>query len=303
MLPKYMRKRRRSSREPINLEGAIKIMWITDTHIDAGVDGDAEAEGACSEFSESGVGPRCYYTGRGKLAYFVDQVNEEKPDMAIHTGDAIDGAHSDDDFQLFIDEWDRIDSSITKDFCRGNHDKNPNLISMLGYDNRDVNAGSVFNQSYSLGNEYFDIKIITINTHLQEDEEAGYIGRTQGRTYPYLVEWVKSEIEQASEDTILIFSHAGAHQPDAYFWDKHSFDFRDMVYETGKKVHMLFGHRHSGITDYNRYKTMKGLDSSQLVGHTIPTAVNQGEKSNYGVIYVTQNGDVVVELKDLLYTP
>ena len=303
MLLKYMRKKRRN--KGIDLAQALKILWVTDTHIDASVDGDSEAEGACSEWEDSVVGPRCYYTGRGKLAYFVDQVNIANPDMAIHTGDSIDGEHSDVDFQLFLDEWNRIDPGIHKEFARGNHDRNPNLIPMLGYDGKPVNAGSVFNQSYTLSNEQNTVRIITINTHLQEDIEDGYTGRTQGRAYQYLLDWIENEIVECPEDTVLIFSHAGPHQPNSYFQDEHGVAFRNMVYASrgNKNVYSLFGHRHSGITGYTTYNSVPGLGSMVFRGHTIPAAVNQGEQSNYGLLYVTRDGQIVGETKDLLYTP
>ncbi|HQQ66603.1 MAG TPA: metallophosphoesterase [Thermotogota bacterium] len=110
----------------------IRIFWVTDNHLKYG---DPVLE--------------------ERLEWFIEEVKREKPDIVIHTGDAIDGKRGREyalkEIEQFVFYWDQIPDSVVTLFVPGNRDIG------LGYEtaeedwlfysgNTEKIAGSFFNR-------------------------------------------------------------------------------------------------------------------------------------------------------------
>jgi len=88
---------------PLFASEPVRIFWVTDNHLKYG-DSALEA----------------------RLEWFIDEVNDKRPDIVIHTGDAIDGkrgrALALKEIDRFAHYWDRIPDSVLSLFVPGNRD-------------------------------------------------------------------------------------------------------------------------------------------------------------------------------------
>lgn len=305
VLNKYIRRRREEDYFRFGGE-TVKIAWITDTHIVASVDGKPGEFGAVSELPDnSSVGKRYYYTAGDKLRNYVDKVNEIKPNLAIHTGDAID-REGQDSFDLFMSIWNGIDPQIKKEFIAGNHDfaggfTYEEMKSDLGL--VEENAGSIFNKSYVINEGENFVRIITYDTNI--NDTGNHVNQTQGKVSSQIVNWVKSELLNSNEDIAILFAHHGIHSNNTYFRQGDAIDFRNMVYDVLDEkpqmtIHNIFGHFHGNalLTTYN---TVKGVPSKEFIGFNAPTAVNFGEQSTFQTLNINTLGEIRFESESISY--
>jgi len=117
---------------PLFASEPVRIFWVTDNHLKYG-DSALEA----------------------RLEWFIDEVNDKRPDIVIHTGDAIDGkrgrALALKEIDRFAHYWDRIPDSVLSLFVPGNRDigsayETTELDWLFLFPSTQETAGSFFNR-------------------------------------------------------------------------------------------------------------------------------------------------------------
>lgn len=225
----------------------LSIYVLTDNHLRAGVDMHPTATGAIN-------GSRYYYASASKLRGFVDAVNGEGADLALHLGDMVDTPA---DFPFFNAQWGSI--SVPKELMIGNHDFDDytyeQLVTILGYDARPEVAFSKFNRSFAVQKDDVSVRVIMLDTNYVGVDHAN-TGRGSIRSSSVYT-WFENEINAATEDHIILCSHHGPHYYNfplewAYFTESHAMQLKTIVDNSGKKVHAIFGHHHErDITEYD----------------------------------------------------
>lgn len=235
-----VKKRKQASDKPL------KIMFATDSHVKAPVDGNSEAIGAIG-------GTRFFYTAGQKLQKFVDDVNDKKPDLVFCGGDMIEELNEGSE-ELFMTKWNQINSSIRKELTVGNHDlawspelTNTYIADAFGYGDRPIIAGSKFNQSFILSNGDNALKIISIDTNINENGEHKVV--TAQMLKQPIRDWIESELLNSTEENIILFSHAGMEDDLYHFNADDAQDFKAMIDDIvlkrpELKVYSIYGHRH-----------------------------------------------------------
>lgn len=235
----------------VELQSSIKDYFvmhpITDTHI------DATQIDTCQPTDPDRNSIKYICSSEEKIRKFTVNVNEINPDFVPMMGDITDGAN---DHVYFKTLWDNIE--IPNNILIGNHDlyssTTPEKIAQdLGYDGRTAIAGSKFNRAISMTNAKGNVAVKMIffdSTNGGSSADAWYKGHCTIDTQ----NWIASEIANADENIILLFSHHGPHFYDApvsQFEQSEAFALRDIVNSAVEnnpllKVHHFFGHHHGG---------------------------------------------------------
>ena len=274
----------------------MRILWLTDLHLLAGAPVTPDASDAVL------FGVLNIYQGAARLAARVDRVNAVRPDLAICTGDIVDShglwrAHLRADagcmrrwhatipgdstkatydasasFALFRRSWERIDPAIPKYLTVGNHDvmalPHEQLAEALGHEDRATVAGSRFNAAHAVSGGETAIRLLMVDSNLGADRDAWcYTGRLR----PEILDWIRNELSNAAEETVLLCMHHGPHRHDAgvpqggdqrvtQFDGDDAMRLRTLVDEAaatrrGLRVHCLFGHEH-GNRDVRRFDNL-----------------------------------------------
>lgn len=287
----YIRKKSKKEKKPI------VIVFGTDSHIKAPVDGKPDAEGAVG-------GTRFYYTAGQKMQKFVDDVNQIKPDLVFFGGDMIEELGEGSE-QLFMEKWNQIDPNIRKELTIGNHDlawqpelANTYIADVFGYGERQIIAGSKFNQSFTLSNGDNSVKIISVDTNINENGEHEVV------TAQYLKEpvrnWVKSELMTSEQENVIILSHGGMEDDKFHFNEADAIAFKEMIDDVLSerptlKIYSFFGHNHNpnmGIR--HRY-------DNPIISYSIPPIVDF-DIGKYVVITFSEKDGISLELRELPYS-
>lgn len=273
---------------PIEPDENLKIYVITDNHLRLGVDGKPSDPNAID-------GSRYYYASNSKLRGFVDAVNTEKPNLALHLGDMVD---SPADFTFFNEWWGKV--TVPKELTIGNHDFDDynyeGIVQAVGYDTRPEIAYSKFNRSFRVESNGVSARIIMLDTNYVGTEHAN-TGRGAIRSSSVFT-WLETEINNATEDHILLCSHHGAHFYNypiewPYFVESHAYKIRDIVNNSGKKVVGLFGHHHAAdITEFNNL-------GANFPGYRLPDSI-YFENGHFTEITLTKSG-LNMKIRDLRY--
>lgn len=293
ILSRYYRK----SSNKTNVDpNALRIYWGTDAHVVAEVDGKPNAEGAKA-------GNRYYYTASQKLQNFINDINAAKPDLVYFGGDSVDEWES-ESVNLFLSKWNQIDPMIRKELTIGNHDlawtptlANSEIAQSLGYGNKPIIAGSKFNQSFTLSNGYNSVKIISVDTNMNETGTHQVI--TAQTVKETVRNWVKSELLNSGVNDVLIFSHGGMEDDMYHFNETDGLAFKEMITNVLAqrpllKIYSIFGHNHNPVmTEYKRY-------DNPITSYSVPPIVDF-ETGKYAEISFSSKDGLKLVLKELKY--
>lgn len=236
--------RKREQKPP--QENPLTLIWGSDSHVKASVDGDPGAEG-------SQGATRKYYTAGQKLQNFVDDVNRINPDLVFFGGDMVNGTEIESK-ELFMSKWSQLDPIIRKELTIGNHDLpylRTNDISDIedtfGYGERSKIAGSKFNQSFVLSNQTNSVKVIIVDTNI--DEDGTHYNMTEQKLKKPVRDWVESELLNSEQNHVILLSHAGVEDDYIHFNRDDAQAFKTMVENTLQqkpelKIYNIYGHRH-----------------------------------------------------------
>lgn len=230
---------RKSHRSATNTGKRMVIYWYTDTHIN-----------------------REKLQRIGYLEKLVNRANGNipAPQLVIGTGD---------NFDVFDDDWFDFYNTqslvtVRNEIALGNHELHyatyNQLVTAFGYESNEEIAGSKFNKAFSI--EYYDVRVrvILLDTNINSDGTHVYLQK--GNVNSDAIQWVVSELELCLEETVLIFSHHGAHTDDDYHFDQSSGNalkeaIQNVINTKGTplKVHHCFGHVHpvTALTQYNNF--------------------------------------------------
>jgi len=263
----------------------LKFAVITDPHYLYDPEDDPEHEDATQ-------GSRLFWKSGGKLDHFVERINSMSDDLkcVIGLGDMIDSYNSENDTSGFFDRWDNI--QIPKEMTIGNHDVAgiddiSDLESGFGYESRDKNAGSRFNQSLSIDNDFISAKIILVDTTINHE------GEHNARIYGYMSEsvrgWVESEIDNSNADIFFVGLHHGPHDytlnGSDYFDEDDAKAYESMVQNRDERIITLHGHNH--------YKQNRiAHDNLDIIGRIAPATVERNP-SYFMIVEITPNGKVI----------
>lgn len=271
------------------------IYWASDSHVKHEVDGDESAEGAVA------IG-RYYYTAGQKLQNFVDDVNINRPDLVYVSGDMLEVWHP-NSADIFMDKWTQIDPSIKKELTLGNHDlagapelANTTIADKFGYGNRPVVAGSKFNQSFYISNIDKSVKIISVDTNINDNGNHTVI--TAQLLKEPIRNWIKAELLNSTSEKVIICSHGGMADNSAHFNADDQLAFKLMIDEVAGQrpeleMYSIFGHNHR--TTISEYATL----GENIKCYSMPPAVN-GLIGKYAVVIIANDG-LSFEIKDLTY--
>lgn len=274
---------------------ALRIYWTSDIHVRGDIDNNPAGTGAID-------GPRLYYAASQKIDGFVAAVNADLPDLAVCTGDIIDRDNLNGDYAIFTSRWNTIDGDVQKEVVPGNHDMvvgYDTILPILGYDAKDVVAGSRFNQAFSISNAYLSARVLMVDTNMADDGTHGVL--MAGKLPPDVQTWITGELAACTDDVLLIFSHHGPHD---YGKDPTMFDATDaaeikaiveaaVTANPALKVWWFFGHDHiSGAREqYELGVSLPGIQGAAQVN------LNPGK---FTKVYVLPEKVVVVRTQGLL---
>lgn len=245
---------------------ALKINWITDTHFYSRTDGDPESEDGLGAIYTVNHGEWHLYAGSAKFKQFVDLTNQSDCDFVVHTGDMVQDS-DDETWNIFIDNWDNITKE--KEFTIGNHDlmhgnSYNDVVSKVGYGDRGIIAGSVFNRSFSISNGVFDVRVIMADSNINNDGE--HQGSGSGWFQQDLLDWIDSELKNCEENIVLIFTHHAPHLHSVNKFDEgQAYQYESIVMDAinnrGLTVHTFFGHHHpiQSLEFYSLNPNMRGI--------------------------------------------
>jgi 3',5'-cyclic AMP phosphodiesterase CpdA len=278
---------------------AIRIYWITDVHVKHSVTGQPTAEGA---IGSGGLFTRIYYASPEKVSRFVSEVNRQKPQLAICTGDISNG-DSMDDYNDFSPAWNSIDPSIRKEIVPGNHDilaasADINLLATtLGYSGNPVVANSPFNQAFSLSNGGTTARIITLDSNI--DSVGVHFINSIGQLQADAIAFVQNEMATCTENTVLIFMHHPPHINPDWFVSADAIALQTVVDNavTSRpelKVYCCFGHEHlCGVKRFsNMGDNFPGIKGAALV---------EENPGMYTILNILPDGSIVFDTVDVFY--
>ena len=194
-------------------ENLFKISIISDMHVIKEADRDE---------SFPSIGRRIFYTPMTKIRQFVESVNNDtvKPDLILNLGDVINGDTGldyDGAFDMFMGEWNKIDSSIPKAITVGNHDytstipsevngqsRHDYIAEKLGYGSNPYIDLCKTQESFSVSGKSLDVRVINFDTNRIENggfTSAGEFVREE------TMNWIESELLNCEETTIIIMTH------------------------------------------------------------------------------------------------
>lgn len=275
----------------------LKIFFAADAHIRADVDGNPNATGAIG-------GTRYFYTAGQKMQNFVDDVNKSYPDLVYFGGDMIEEWENVGSADLFMQKWNQINSGIRKELTVGNHDlawspslANTDMATKYGYGSRPIVAGSKYNQSFVLTNGKNTLRIIAVDTNI--DENGNHQVVTAQTLKQPIRDWLESELLNSPEKNIVIFSHAGMEDDLYHFNETDAQAFKTMVdrvisQRPELKIYNIYGHRHQpDIVSDDRL-------GSSVKSYSIP-AVVENEVGNYVEILFSEQDGLSLIKHNLVY--
>lgn len=293
----YYNKTRKTDSKP-NTTNALKFYWTTDLHTKASVDKDPNATGATNGNN------RYFYASMNKFKQMITEANSKPLEAFIITGDMFEDER---DFNFFMTEWNEIDASMRKELTIGNHDMvggasaYDDCVTGFGYDARTEIAGSKFNQSFSLSNGLVSARVLIVDSNF--DENGNHAISTTGRFTQAELDWLESEMQNATEEVILLMTHHAPHNYDEaghfYFDQTSAFSIRDIVdnlkvSQPEKVVHCLAGHFHQ--TEVKPYTNL-GNNFKGYLGE----ALTLYEESDYMVVNVLPNKELYFDYHRVVY--
>lgn len=245
----------------------IQIFAGTDIHLIAGAEGN-------EAYSNPEVG-RYFHTSHAHLRKFTEIANQVVPDCVLFLGDVVDtGANQ--DFPFFKQYWESLISP--KYLVPGNHDTGvlfnsaityPQLLDYLGYAGKPINAGSEFNQSFVVSSKNGRHKIRVILFDSQRNENGEPVSSAQGLIADNTILWLKNELENSPEKTVIIGSHHGLYMPTALSESNKS-ALIDAIksaknLNAGLKVTWIYGHYHVYSNNKNnQYEEVEAVNIISL---------------------------------------
>lgn len=286
---------------PHPLNQGIRIAWTTDTHYKQTVGNDPNAPGAI-------VNTRYYFTFPDKMNSFVRHVNTTTPHAVLATGDLIEGGT---DFATWRTYWDAITApGITKLWVPGNHDfiytpsagtsRMDATASYMGVLGNPLVGGSRFNQSLSISNGTFSVRVILWDSNISAsgDDASDVVGYCR----PTTLSWIESELTNCPETVALLASHHGPHlwSGDVQFNYAQARSLQDVVEgvktaRPGMSITAIFGHNHI----QNRLSVYSNL-GSKFLGYLSPALIELAHASATD-LYVFSDGSLWWSLFDLQY--
>lgn len=247
--------------------------------------------------------PMYYYTGRAKLEYLTNYINNNTPDVALIAGDIVHSGGNNLGYDTFMDHWNTIDDSVLKLLATGNHDasiwRGVNDLDLsirdytatkLGYIDNIIHARSYFNQAYEVNKDGVRVKFIHVETNI--NIEGDYDSTTPGYIHSDTRTWVSDEIDTSNSNIIVLFSHKG--DTDLDNDDKILFNNmldNKILTNPNLKIIWIFAHKHrSDVIKYSR--------NSNRTEYCIPALIDL-EVGKFCKMNIDNYGNVVIET---LYT-
>jgi 3',5'-cyclic AMP phosphodiesterase CpdA len=271
----------------------LTIFWQTDLHLSA-LDGEHDDPAAIR-------GALHLYSGTVKARRFVDEANIARPDLAVHTGDMVDTGPT--MFPTFMTEWARL--AVPSALTLGNHDLYgvtfAEATTALGRDPFPEVAGSRFNESFGVTNGNVAARILMVDTNRGD---AGAAADTTGRLQSDAIAWIEAEMDAASEDIVLLFSHHGPHgfagPGGVQFSETDATAVAAAIQgvlddRPAMRAHWLFGHAH-GTQSVLRQQTL-GVG---IPGYRAAAIIDRNPGA-YLVVRVTESGDARFARRQVLY--
>ena len=262
----------------------ITFVVVSDSHLNSVAADD-------DSFPNLDSPPMFFYTARKKIEIVKNAVNNLKPDLVIHLGDTIHGPNSEDSFDMFMQYWSAINPNVKTSITAGNHDYyiddelgtslHEYVADKLGYGNRQLTAGSKFNESYSISRGEFSVRFVNFDTNFdsngQHSINGGFIPNDE-------ISWISSELLACEDDVAIVYTHRGG----IYLNETDKNKFESMLASVAlqkplMKIIFMYGHTHvslltEGITKIGYFPT---YNSSALVDNIM---------SEYYVFRVNKNG-------------
>lgn len=273
----YRKKRRRKSAS-LN---TISLIVASDTHLHYEAFDDPE-------FPNLSSPPMYFYTGRAKLEFLTNYINNNIPDAVVLTGDIVHSGGDNLGYDTFMSYWNTIDESVLKLLSTGNHDysrlRQENELELpvheyvatkLGYIGYDMNARSYFNQSFELNKDGVKVKFIHVETNINEEGE--YDSQTPGYIHSDTRGWVSQEIDNFDGNIVVLYSHKGDSYLDAD--DMATFNIMldsKIAINPNLKIIWIYGHKHR--TDLISY-----VRSSNRIEYCLPALIDNGVGKFYEV--------------------
>jgi hypothetical protein len=171
-----------------------------------------------------------------RLLWFVGEVQSKKPEIILHTGDAIDGKRGREmaltEIERFYSVWNQIPEGIVTIFVPGNRDIG-SLYETVEDDwvlytgKNDKIAGSYFNRTIDVSIRGINVRFITISDFSQTlDVES-------------LFSWLSEVLSVRNFHAIVILSHSATY----YTMVK---DILENELTPQVPVYFLHGHEHGG---------------------------------------------------------
>lgn len=280
-----------------NLLNPLTIYIATDSHVLDTVDGNPDAEGATNGFT------RYFYTAGQKMQNFVDDVNNDQPDLVLFLGDMVENAYT-NSLDLFVSKWNQITPTVQKEITIGNHDMaggqsivNTDMADMLGYGDHSIIAGSKYNYTFVLSNDRHSVKFIAMDTNMDIDGIHKPI--TPQIITNDTMDFVKDEMLNSEQTHIILYAHGGAPDIDRHF-DPDSRERLKVMFEEVKtqrpELNLIYiaGHKHpTKVESYPNF-------SQYAETYIIPSIVNY-EIGKYVVAKFDSNAGIVFEEKEVIY--
>lgn len=165
----------------------IKIFWVTDTHIKAG---DKVLD--------------------DRFLWFISQANAQKPDIVIHTGDAIDGKRGREnalaEIERFFAIWDGLSQDIASFFVPGNRDigelyQTAEEDWLPYFPTAQKIADSFFNTTFDFSKNNTSVRLIILCEF------------SMNQNHETVEQWLTESLSEDRFDAIFIFSHSSTLYP------------------------------------------------------------------------------------------
>ena len=192
----------------------IRLFWVTDNHLKYG---DPVLE--------------------ERLAWFVEEVQREKPAIVIHTGDAIDGKRGREtaikEIERFAFYWDQIPDSVVSFFVPGNRDigsayETAERDWLFYADRAEEIAGSRFNRIVDYQNGGIQLRFILLCDFSQTLETSA------------LVCWLSDALIVYGVQAVFVLSHSSSLYPMVT-------NLLNTAPNREVPVYFLHGHEHGGL--------------------------------------------------------
>lgn len=291
----YRKKRRRKS---VSTQ-TISLTVFSDTHLHYEAFDNPE-------FPNLSSPPMYFYTGRAKLEYLTDHINNNTSDVIIHTGDVVHSSGQNIGYDIFMNYWNTIDESVLKLVSPGNHDyqllrqnnelelsANEYLATKLGYVGCGVNARSYFNQAFEVNKDGVKVKFIHVETNINEEGE--YDSQAPGYIHSDTRGWVSQEIDNFDGNIVVLYSHKGDSYLDAD--DMATFNIMldsKIAINPNLKIIWIYGHKHrTDLISYarssNRIEYCLPALIDNEVGKFYEVTIDAFGNANFKLVYAPYN--------------